>query len=68
MRNFHRLIEHCAVLGQGRAATSVLVELNVEEAMRNDIYDILNIGKLLLKQYRNTSITFTNSIFSGICG
>ncbi|CAO3664962.1 unnamed protein product [Umbelopsis ramanniana] len=43
MRNFHRIIEHCAVIGQGRAATSVLVQLDVEEAMRRDIYDILNI-------------------------
>jgi hypothetical protein len=47
MRNFHKLIEQCAVIGQGRAAASMLVELNVEEAMRRDIYDILNIGKLL---------------------
>jgi hypothetical protein len=49
MRSFHGLIEHCAVIGHGRAATSALVQLNVEEAMKRDIYDILKIGKLLIK-------------------
>ncbi|KAG2176834.1 hypothetical protein INT44_007498 [Umbelopsis vinacea] len=43
IRNFNVLIEHCAVIGQGRAATAVLVQLKVEEAMKRDVYDILNI-------------------------
>ncbi|KAH8550961.1 hypothetical protein BGW37DRAFT_496684 [Umbelopsis sp. PMI_123] len=43
IRNFHHLIEQCVVIGHGRAATCLLVQLDANEAMRRDIYDILNI-------------------------
>jgi hypothetical protein len=48
IRNFHHLIQQCTVIGHGRAATCLLVQLDPEEAMARDVYDVLNIGKFML--------------------
>lgn len=44
IRNFHQVVSQCVVIGNGRSATAAIIQLDLEEAMRRDIYDILNIG------------------------
>lgn len=49
IRNFHEVISQSVVIGHGRTATAAIVQLDTEEAMKTDIYDILNIGRCKTK-------------------
>lgn len=44
IRNYHPVIQNCAVLARDRPATAALVQLNVQAAMTIAIDDILKIG------------------------
>ncbi|KAI8580711.1 hypothetical protein K450DRAFT_235591 [Umbelopsis ramanniana AG] len=63
MRNSNALIEQCAVIGQSRAATSVLVQLNVKEAMGKDIYDMLSIVEAAVDKANRDAPAHSKIIF-----